>query len=89
MTPAKARVHALQAALETRAAQDTPDAIIARAKKFEEYIAADGLAVARQEASLGRSFASPVSSAEGRAASPDGGDKASQEKASAGAQRRK
>lgn len=43
MTPATARVHALSASLEMRAGVDTPEAIIERAKKFETYIAADGL----------------------------------------------
>ena len=50
----KARVHALRAALEMRAAMDTPEAIIARAEKFESYIAAEDTALAPTAAEKAR-----------------------------------
>ena len=41
MTPAKARVHALKAALELRAGNSSPGGIICMAREFESYIAAE------------------------------------------------
>jgi hypothetical protein len=41
---ARARVEALKASIEMRAGVDAPEQIVARAKIFESYIDADGLA---------------------------------------------
>lgn len=40
MDPAKARVHALKAAIEMRSSVETPQQIVARATVFEQYIGA-------------------------------------------------